>query len=112
MARTPLSLSPLAAYADRWPTGWLTVSRPSRRVNKGKDWYWMEKRYYTAETLRGELDSFEAKFGCSSDAFYRAYRRDDSEVPGFEAVVWADTFREFLRLTGATPREEAPQPVH
>jgi hypothetical protein len=72
----------------------------------------MEKRYYTPETLRGELDRFEAEFGCSSAAFYRAYRRDDSDVPWFEAAVWADTYREFCRLAEASPREEAPQPVH
>ena len=72
----------------------------------------MVKRYYSAETLRRELDEFEARFGSSSDAFYRAYRRDDSDVPWFDAVVWADTYREFRRLSVPTRRESAPQPVH
>lgn len=72
----------------------------------------MEKHYYNAQTLRDELDGYEAKFGSSSDAFYRAYQRDDSDVPWFDAVVWADTYREFLRLSATSPHESTPQPVH
>jgi hypothetical protein len=72
----------------------------------------MEKHYYTAETLRDELRGFEAKFGCSSESFYRAYKRDDSDVPWFERIVWADTYREFKRLSAATPREQETELVH
>ena len=79
----------------------LHPSDASRRVEDTRaEGLPMEKRYYTAETLRAKLDRFEAEFGSSSDAFYRAYVRDDSEVPWFDGIVWADTYREYLRLSG------------
>lgn len=73
----------------------------------------MEKRFYTATTLKAELRRFEAAYGWPSGAFYRAYERDDvADVSPFDCVVWADTYREFLRMSKASPPVSAPQPVH
>jgi hypothetical protein len=69
----------------------------------------MEKRYYSIESLEGELREFEDRFGMSSDRFFETYRTDEvpAEVPGFEGFVWADTYQELCRLQGRVPSRPA-----
>jgi hypothetical protein len=66
----------------------------------------MEKRYYSIESLEGELREFEERYGLRSDDFYRAYLdgTEPSHVETFDRVVWADLYRTLCRLRGASSR--------
>ncbi|MGO9819662.1 MAG: hypothetical protein ACLPTJ_03280 [Solirubrobacteraceae bacterium] len=60
----------------------------------------IERHYYSAESLRDELRTFEERYGLSSADFYK--RHVNSEAPRsvtpFDRVVWSDTYREVCRL--------------
>jgi hypothetical protein len=64
----------------------------------------MEKRYYTAQSLRAIIDSFEERFGMDSETFYKAHYADDESVRGIPRFVrhsWASFYREWRELSGA-----------
>ena len=56
-----------------------------------------EKHYYTAESLRRELDAFKERFGMSSERHYElryttlggGCYATDGVIPHFESHVWA-----------------------
>lgn len=64
----------------------------------------MEKRYYTADSLRRSLDAFEERFGMSSDEFFAAYAvYDISRMEGISPFLrhsWASLYRDWQRLSG------------
>lgn len=86
----------------------------------------MRKRYYSIETLKRELRSFERQYRLSSERFYRGYVKGvvPKRVSAFDRVVWADTYYECERLAGLTTakaattngraqgRQRAFQPAH
>jgi hypothetical protein len=61
----------------------------------------MERHYYSADSLWGELRALEERYGLSSAEFYErhAHGDDPSSVTPFDRVVWSDTYREACRLT-------------
>lgn len=64
----------------------------------------MEKRYYTVATLEAELQEFEQRFGLPSAAVRAAYEAEvlPDGMTEHDRLVWADLFREFCRMRGAT----------
>jgi hypothetical protein len=63
----------------------------------------MEKRYYSAQSLRAIIDFFEERFGIDSDTFYKAHYADDESVrgiPRFSRHSWASFYREWRELGG------------
>lgn len=70
----------------------------------------MKKRYYTAESLEGELRAYEARYAIPTPAFYAIYRSDETPetIDDFDAMVWADAWRELQRLRAGTQRDLVP----
>jgi hypothetical protein len=69
----------------------------------------MEKRYYTAESLAAELRAYEATYGVSTSDFYADYCAHRApRVDPFDAVVWADGWRELQRLGADTQADLIP----
>jgi hypothetical protein len=63
----------------------------------------MERRYFNVATLRGELDELERRHGVSSEVAYAEYAERNQPPTGvdpWEIFVWADTYREWRRLSG------------
>lgn len=60
----------------------------------------MERAYYNAETLEGELAEFECRYGMPSADFFEAHLAgsDPDEVDVFDRVVWADLYGVVCRL--------------
>jgi hypothetical protein len=60
----------------------------------------MDRRVYSAESLRRGLREFETHFGLSTEDFYERHRAgDELPVPRFERHVWASFYEDVLRLT-------------
>lgn len=64
----------------------------------------MKRRYYSAESLRGEVDAFERRYGYDSEEHVRRRYIVGSTpgVSGFDSHVWADVYGEWLRLSNAS----------
>lgn len=64
----------------------------------------VEKRYYSADSLRSALDSFEQHYELDSETFYAAHYAGDEAVAGhvspFLRHSWASFYRDWRRLSG------------
>jgi hypothetical protein len=64
-----------------------------------------KRRYYDAASLRAVLDSFEERFGMTSEVFYAAHLVGDDQklhrVGRWLRHSWASFYREWGRLSGA-----------
>lgn len=80
----------------------------SRQVGKSttssKEVGFVEKRYYTADSLRTMLDSFERRYEFESSLFYEAHYAEDEaavgHIPRFLRHSWASFYRDWQRLSG------------
>lgn len=66
----------------------------------------MKRRYYNADTLRTELDEFEAKYGLSSAEHFRMRygwrpKSRPESLTNFDSHVWADIYIEWRQLSNA-----------
>jgi hypothetical protein len=63
----------------------------------------VEKRYYSAASLRRVLEDLERAYGMTSPEFYDAYVADEvpARVSRFHRHVWASFYRDVRRLEHA-----------
>lgn len=68
----------------------------------------MRVGYYNTDTLRSELDIYEEKHGLISEDLLKLYNADTipEDITGFDAFVWASTYREWQRLSSITSPQE------
>jgi len=69
----------------------------------------MERRFYTARSLKHALGAFETHFGMESASFYKAHSADSDRVaaiPRRHRNLWASLYRDWRRLSGEDFAEE------
>jgi hypothetical protein len=63
----------------------------------------MEKRYYTAASLKDAMEAFESGYAMSTEDFYRAHVEEDepaiAHVARRHRPAWAMFYRSWKRMT-------------